>query len=62
MGAQEQGGCNRRTLAHDPRTLCFVLSDVLLMKRGAHARFPNRYNGLGGHISATKTHERRRGF
>lgn len=36
-----------------PRTLCFVLNgnDVLLMKRAAHRRaFPNRYNGVGGHI------------
>jgi 8-oxo-dGTP diphosphatase len=35
------------------RSLCFVLNggDVLLMKRGAHKRiFPNRYNGVGGHI------------
>lgn len=36
-----------------PRTLCFVINDdsVLLMKRAAHKRiFPNRYNGVGGHI------------
>jgi 8-oxo-dGTP diphosphatase len=36
-----------------PRTLCFVINgdDVLLMKRAAHRRiFPNRYNGVGGHI------------
>lgn len=35
------------------RSLCFVINggDVLLMKRGAHKRiFPNRYNGVGGHI------------
>jgi len=35
------------------RTLSFVLNggDVLLMKRGAHKRiFPNRYNGVGGHV------------
>ena len=36
-----------------PRSLCFILNgdDVLLMKHGAHKRvFPNRYNGVGGHI------------
>lgn len=36
-----------------PRTLSFVYhgDDVLLMKRGPNRRiFPNRYNGLGGHI------------
>jgi 8-oxo-dGTP diphosphatase len=36
-----------------PRALCFVLNgnDVLLMKRASHRRvFPNRYNGVGGHI------------
>jgi 8-oxo-dGTP diphosphatase len=36
-----------------PRTLCFVLNgdDVLLMKRAAHKPvFPNRYNGVGGHL------------
>lgn len=35
------------------RTLCFVRNgdDVLLMKRAAHKRiFPNRYNGVGGHV------------
>jgi len=54
MGAKEQGAdaTDGRWLVI-PRTLCFVLhgEDVLLMKRGAHRRvFPNRYNGLGGHI------------
>jgi 8-oxo-dGTP diphosphatase len=36
-----------------PRTLSFVRNadDVLLMKRGPHRRvFPNRFNGLGGHV------------
>ncbi len=54
MGAQEQGAnaVENRWLTI-PRTLCFVLNgdDVLLMKRAAHKRvFPNRYNGVGGHI------------
>lgn len=54
MGAHEQGAnaTDGRWLVI-PRTLCFVLNgdDVLLMKRSAHKRvFPNRYNGVGGHI------------
>jgi 8-oxo-dGTP diphosphatase len=54
MGASEQGAdaVEGRWLAL-PRTLSFVFNgdDILLMKRGAHKRvFPNRYNGLGGHI------------
>jgi 8-oxo-dGTP diphosphatase len=54
MGANEQGAdaVSGRWLTI-PRTLCFVLNgnDVLLMKRAAHRRiFPNRYNGVGGHI------------
>ncbi len=54
MGAEEQGAnaTDNRWLTI-PRTLCFVLNgdDVLLMKRAPHKRvFPNRYNGLGGHI------------
>jgi 8-oxo-dGTP diphosphatase len=54
MGAKEQGATQTtgRWLVI-PRTLCFVLNgdDVLLMKRAAHKRiFPNRYNGVGGHI------------
>ncbi|MCU0499161.1 MAG: NUDIX domain-containing protein [Anaerolineae bacterium] len=54
MGAKEQGAdatANRWLVI--PRTLCFVLNQgkVLLMKRGSHKRvFPNRYNGVGGHI------------
>ncbi len=54
MGASEQGASatDRRWLTI-PRTLCFVThgEDVLLMKRAAHKRvFPNRFNGVGGHI------------
>lgn len=54
MGAQEQGAdAVRNRWLTIPRTLSFVLNgdDVLLMKRAATRRvFPNRYNGLGGHI------------
>jgi 8-oxo-dGTP diphosphatase len=54
MGASEQGAnaTEGRWLVI-PRTLCFILNgnDVLLMKRASHKRvFPNRYNGVGGHI------------
>jgi 8-oxo-dGTP diphosphatase len=54
MGAQEQGAVHTdgRWLTV-MRTLSFVLNgdDVLLMKRAAHKRiFPNRYNGVGGHV------------
>ena len=54
MGAHEQGAnaTDGRWLTI-PRTLCFVFNgdDMLLMKRSAHKRvFPNRYNGVGGHI------------
>lgn len=54
MGAQDQGAnATEGRWLTIPRTLCFVLNgnDVLLMKRSAHKRvFPNRYNGVGGHI------------
>lgn len=54
MGAYEQGAdATQGRWLVIPRTLCFVRHDdsVLLMKRGPHKRvFPNRYNGLGGHI------------
>lgn len=54
MGAKEQGAdATQGRWLTIPRTLCFVFyeQDILLMKRGAHRRvFPNRYNGLGGHI------------
>lgn len=54
LGAKEQGAdaTGGRWLTI-PRSLCFIRngSDVLLMKRGPHRRvFPNRYNGVGGHI------------
>lgn len=54
MGAQGQGAdatVNRWVVI--PRVLVFVFDgdDVLLMKRGSHRRiFPNKYNGLGGHV------------
>ncbi|MDX2162585.1 MAG: NUDIX domain-containing protein [bacterium] len=54
MGAQEQGAAETRgRWLTIPRTLSFILNgdDVLLMKRSPHKRvFPNRYNGVGGHI------------
>lgn len=54
MGATDQGAdATQGRWLTIPRTLCFVLNgdDVLLMKRGSHKRvFPNRYNGVGGHI------------
>lgn len=54
MGAADQGAneTHQRWLTI-PRTLCFVLNgdDLLLMKRSPRRRvFPNRYNGVGGHI------------
>lgn len=54
LGAKEQGAdaTDNRWLTI-PRALCFVMhgEDILLMKRGPHRRiFPNRYNGVGGHI------------
>lgn len=54
MGSKEQGAnaTENRWLVI-PRTLCFVThgNDILLMKRAANKRvFPNKYNGLGGHI------------
>mgnify|MGYP001053738820 CR=1 FL=1 len=54
LGANDQGAdaTDNRWLTI-PRALCFVLygDDVLLMKRAPHRRvFPNRYNGVGGHI------------
>lgn len=54
MGAEEQGAtATAGRWLTIPRTLCFVTQgeDVLLMKRAPHKRiFPNRYNGVGGHI------------
>jgi len=54
MGAKDQGAdpTSGRWMVI-PRTLCLVThgENLLLMKRGAHRRvFPNKYNGLGGHI------------
>jgi len=54
LGASEQGAnaTHNRWLTI-PRTLCFVRNgdDILLMKRAPHRRvFPNKYNGVGGHI------------
>ncbi len=54
MGANDQGAdaTGGRWLTI-PRTLSFVThgQDVLLLKRGPHRRvFPNKYNGVGGHI------------
>jgi len=54
MGAQAQGAdATTGRWVMIPRTLVLVFEgdDVLLMKRGAHRRiFPNKYNGLGGHV------------
>lgn len=54
MGANEQGAnATENRWLTIPRTLSFVLNgdDVLLMKRAPHKRvFPNRYNGVGGHV------------
>jgi 8-oxo-dGTP diphosphatase len=54
LGAKEQGAhVTEGRWMTSVRTLTFVLhgGDVLLMKRSATKRiFPNRYNGLGGHI------------
>jgi 8-oxo-dGTP diphosphatase len=54
LGAKEQGvdAIERRWLTV-PRALGFVYhqENVLLMKRAPHRRiFPDRYNGVGGHI------------
>jgi len=61
MSAKEQGAdaIQNRWLTI-PRTLCFVMNgdDVLLMKRASTRRvFPNRYNGVGGHIEHDETPE-----
>lgn len=54
MAANEQGAdATSGRWITIPRTLCFVVNqnDILLMKRAPHKRiFPNRYNGLGGHV------------
>ncbi len=59
MGAVQQGFDAARWMVI-PRTLIFLTNggDLLLMKRGAHRRiFPNRYNGLGGHVERDETVE-----
>jgi len=54
MGSKEQGAdATQGRWMVIARTLCFVFNgdSVLLMRRAAYKRvFPNRYNGLGGHI------------
>lgn len=54
MGAKQQGAeLNDGRWQVMPRTLSFVFNgdDVLLMKRAAQRSvFPNKYNGLGGHV------------
>lgn len=59
MGAAQQGFDPSRWMII-PRTLIFLTNggDLLLMKRGANRRvFPNRYNGLGGHVERGETVE-----
>ncbi len=54
MGAQEQGAnATKNCWLTIPRVLCFISNgdDLLLLKHAADKRvFPNRYNGVGGHI------------
>lgn len=54
MGANDQGAnATEGRWIVIPRTLCLVTQgqDILLLKRSPHKRvFPNKYNGLGGHI------------
>lgn len=54
MGAKQQGAeLNHGLWQVTPRTLSFVFNgdDVLLLKRAARRRvFPNKFNGLGGHV------------
>ena len=54
MGIKDQGVTDTKgRWLTIPRTLCFIThgEDVLLLKRSPHKRiFPNRYNGVGGHI------------
>jgi 8-oxo-dGTP diphosphatase len=61
MSANEQGAdATQNRWLTIPRTLCFVTNgdDVLLMKRAPTRRiFPNRYNGVGGHIERDETPE-----
>jgi 8-oxo-dGTP diphosphatase len=61
MSAKEQGAdATQNRWLVIPRTLCFVVNgdDVLLMKRAPTRRvFPNRYNGVGGHLERDETPE-----
>lgn len=54
MGAHDQGAdASAGRWLTIPRTLCIVTHgrDVLLLKRGPQRRvFPNKYNGVGGHL------------
>ena len=54
LGANDQGAdATKNRWVTIPRTLCFILNGdaILLMKRSPHRRvFPNKYNGIGGHI------------
>jgi len=54
MGSHDQGAdATAGRWLTIPRTLSFVThgEDVLLLKRGPHRRvFPNKYNGVGGHL------------
>jgi 8-oxo-dGTP diphosphatase len=59
MGASEQGAnATEGRWIVIPRAICLVTyqNDLLLLKRGSHKRvFPNRYDGLGGHIERDET-------
>lgn len=54
MGRQDQGVAQSRGRYHAvPRTLCFITcGDEVLLLKGAPTKriWPNRYNGVGGHI------------
>ncbi len=54
MGKQDQGVAQSRGRYHVvPRTLCFIThGDEVLLLKGAPTKriWPNRYNGVGGHI------------
>jgi len=55
MGKKDQGLEESSRYSVVPRTLCFVLSpedDAVLLIKGAPTKriWPNRYNGVGGHV------------
>jgi len=54
MGVLDQGVAASRYRYHVvPRTLCFIIfeQDVLLLRGAADKRiWPNKYNGVGGHV------------